>query len=1775
MSLPFLLLLLLLVLLLLLLLLKKKHLHRYAWQRYKDVVRAIHVPETVGTVMSIRFRAAAVKPLFSSSAFSSSSSSSSPLSSPPLAPNAHVAGAPPEMAVASAYCLSPPKPDFPRRKSRTRADGQSLRRLLSSSGGWGTGGGRKPRPLSRHTSISSVLSTPLDKIGRQEDGVTNTDGSNNDTFQQHICEGEEDGGGGDEGGVSEESAAAATTTAAADTASSIIPTLVVALRSPSGGDSRVLFITPSHADTQMREAGAVGDRMQQLRVYEAQELIDGELPPVPPASGDDGGGGNHHPESTSRLSSRSSTPIIIPTTMARGGGTRYDRRKSRSPSPLLPAARKPSTNYSGRASTLPRKLGMSHASPSAERKRKVTAKTSSSLPRRMKKNDSTHGAHNAASESAEAAFSPPTLSSRPPRRAPSHVHSPGRVAEVAAGDTCIDCNASMAANSDTRSFASGYGGGAASCYSSSSYLPESIMPTVNKDNFTLIAPLKFKAAWEALHRKLKSFIGSIREVSIEEKLTLKQQQECAYAEKAIRSKGKELLTLLPTIRLVDDYEQALQRARELEAAAAAALLLEKSARERKQKQASRSDGKTPSSSASPPATINDEKHHHDDDDDGGGGGGKETQGDSENYQALVKVLREKCTALQKQLDSERDRKRNDHAKTKSLEYRLQYLESEAKRHAEKAMADAEQLRIEAESAASRIEKLEKESRALEAERSKLSQRLQEACGGLKLEQEKARRFKSALDSQVNEANALVNKIASIMAECTGGDGVAGCGGRGERTGGKRSASAHAGAGDVMGGALEHAAPVVGDPPPPLSTASLSQLLTDLKRMEALSLSRKQKNSSALDAAHNADVKARNSRRHDQQEQQQQQQQQLQSSALLRLESTTGAAADSAGAVKDEEMTKQRQSCLKIRENFKEEADARGTQRHTKEEIITAEAASEAGSASEAEANSVAKLLQERLDMLEKANADALKKVGEEHADEISKMRKNHAIEMKEQARAHDIESQRINKALDAIVVKHKQEMEAKESRCRELLDRVEERERQALADLAQAARAAEEKEGKLEAEISRLKSLVVASRREGEEEEEGDDDINSRVGSLAGRRRRSRQEATALSSPFLYSPSSPTGSGERGGGRGRSRRRHSSLIMAISQNRRQLMLAERDLQASKDANAKLLLLQEKLELQFSEELSAAKAAQKKTELGALRRIDEQENHYSKLMREAEAEHRQHIGRLTEKGIELAQRMEKMRSLAAERREELKDAERRHSAELAAVRNAAELNLANAKGRLEKEFKQRVLLLKAKGGSIDSPTESPAPSDLNGKPTGFSVNPMRRNKTPADGSADDDLLNRSDSSLLEYLTEEKQEPDKNEVKEAAHGADSDAAAAAAAAASVTKTAEEKKEDRVVLHSKSSQAKIKSHGGGDDDDDDDERKWSFSWDPETDTQRMFLEHPTSQQRQPPASMIITSTLGQDTNEDVSSFRARRSTEVAHISSSPDGSLSRGEVQLVGALPVFVKEREALLLQYVQREFVAMLDSLPEPSGIAYHEDARGMLMRSSSNACMEKLAMRTCAATPEIAVLEDQLDGVQREHDRVNEELKRLKVEHAVLGKRFRTLGTAHDLALRDLRELHQRGQLTSLERRNLHSNLDAAFARVEEARRRRGGAQVNHSSRHFGNDSGEDDAGSDSPTRSSSAKSSLRGAIERSRTRGCGVTSRSQPLTRLGEGVEEADNSSSKSYRQNHRIHISRSGSIHVLPVASNQSPTMKYQQLEARSLQDHDDRSSSSRSSDS
>lgn len=58
------------------------------------------------------------------------------------------------------------------------------------------------------------------------------------------------------------------------------------------------------------------------------------------------------------------------------------------------------------------------------------------------------------------------------------------------------------------------------------------------------------------------------------------------------------------------------------------------------------------------------------------------------------------------------------------------------------------------------------------------------------------------------------------------------------------------------------------------------------------------------------------------------------------------------------------------------------------------------------------------------------------------------------------------------------------------------------------------------------------------------------------------------------------------------------------------------------------------------------------------------------------------------------------------------------------------------------------------------------------------------------------------------------------------------------------------------------------------------------------------------------------------------------------------------------------------------MSMLDSLPPPPGAMSLQERDSRWMVTSSGVGIEKRAMRTWAATSEIAVLEDQLDGVQR-------------------------------------------------------------------------------------------------------------------------------------------------------------------------------------------------------
>lgn len=80
-----------------------------------------------------------------------------------------------------------------------------------------------------------------------------------------------------------------------------------------------------------------------------------------------------------------------------------------------------------------------------------------------------------------------------------------------------------------------------------------------------------------------------------------------------------------------------------------------------------------------------------------------------------------------------------------------------------------------------------------------------------------------------------------------------------------------------------------------------------------------------------------------------------------------------------------------------------------------------------------------------------------------------------------------------------------------------------------------------------------------------------------------------------------------------------------------------------------------------------------------------------------------------------------------------------------MRDAAELNLANARGRLEKEYKQRILLLKSSDRDADSFAASPAQCGLGGKP-GFDVNLMGWKNAPVDGSAEDQM-NSIDTPLV--------------------------------------------------------------------------------------------------------------------------------------------------------------------------------------------------------------------------------------------------------------------------------------------------------------------------------------------------------------------------------------------------------------------------------------------
>ena len=94
------------------------------------------------------------------------------------------------------------------------------------------------------------------------------------------------------------------------------------------------------------------------------------------------------------------------------------------------------------------------------------------------------------------------------------------------------------------------------------YLPTSIMGDVNRDNFTLIAPLKFTSAWHSMLTKLSKIARFLRKVPVEKRLSLHQMQECVFAGRALQVKERELEKLLPKVRLVDDYDEALRVAAE-------------------------------------------------------------------------------------------------------------------------------------------------------------------------------------------------------------------------------------------------------------------------------------------------------------------------------------------------------------------------------------------------------------------------------------------------------------------------------------------------------------------------------------------------------------------------------------------------------------------------------------------------------------------------------------------------------------------------------------------------------------------------------------------------------------------------------------------------------------------------------------------------------------------------------------------------------------------------------------------------------------------------------------------------------------------------------------------------------------------------------------------------------------------------------------------------------------------------------------------------------------
>lgn len=153
-----------------------------------------------------------------------------------------------------------------------------------------------------------------------------------------------------------------------------------------------------------------------------------------------------------------------------------------------------------------------------------------------------------------------------------------------------------------------------------------------------------------------------------------------------------------------------------------------------------------------------------------------------------------------------------------------------------------------------------------------------------------------------------------------------------------------------------------------------------------------------------------------------------------------------------------------------------------------------------------------------------------------------------------------------------------------------------------------------------------------------------------------------------------------------------------------------------------------------------------------------------------------------------------------------------------------------------------------------------------------------------------IISASDSSLLNYLVEAGEQTRRHGVKKGeAGGARSDAAAAAAAA--IPRAIEEKEEEGQLI---SNSSELRANKGGDDE----ERKWSFSWDPETDTQRMFLDNPHSKASPPPALLtpiITTPAREKRAKEHDLNLGARRSIEVAN---------APHEVQVVADLPIFVK-------------------------------------------------------------------------------------------------------------------------------------------------------------------------------------------------------------------------------------------------------------------------------